>query len=256
MYQKILLAVGFGAVLVGAIIFFSSKNSVNDPDYTLEVNNDNYREYLLATDTEALPSVLTNIAAAEDMLKSESSINDVTMVPLELTSDDRDRNVIEKRTIGNDVYELRSLSGREISETYSMFKNDQRLFTADMEYGAEGPILDWRIVDGKPTFTYLVDCAGVCTTDIYHDGSITVKYGVVNPRYLFSFDGNLGFISTDTDGDKIFYNGNFITPAFDIIHTHNCCAVQEILPTVYDNGILVFSSKRGDDEFINEVRLD
>lgn len=177
---------------------------------------------------------------------------------LQTTAEDQQRRVIEKRSAGNDIYELVSQHPHEFSETYSLLKNGVLLFEKPMEFGAEGPILDWRIVDGKAAFTYQVPNDNqTLKTEIFYDGEfLSQKYEVKNPRYLFSYQHKLGFIAADDEGDKIFFDDSIITPAFETIFTHNCCALTEILPIVYENGVLLFYGVRNNNQdYLVEVQL-
>jgi hypothetical protein len=137
---------------------------------------------------------------------------------------------------------------------WSFYYNNQLLFKDFMEYGAEGPIMDARIVNGKPAFSYRKNLDG--GSDIFYDGKfISKEYNVHNPRYLFSYKGKIGFVAQDGESQRIFYNGAFITSEFDQIHTHNCCALMEIKPAVYENGVLLFYGRRANQDYLVEVKL-
>ena len=260
MQKKAALIIVTVVCLLLVATYFFVKALENGLNYKLAVNDNDYREYVIdvGSDNGAgfTSRAFDEIRVAENVLSSGSPASDVSMQYVALTPDDESRNVIEKRLVGNDIYTLRSADGGNISEVYSVYENDRLLFSEPMEYGADGPILDWRVVDGEPAFTYRVSCdSGACVTDIYYEGSIADKFNVQSPRYLFVENGKLGFVATDAGNDKIFFDGYFITPGFDSIHTYNCCSLQEILPTVYANGILLFFAQRGGQNYLAEVSL-
>ncbi|MDP9249094.1 MAG: signal peptidase I [bacterium] len=181
-----------------------------------------------------------------------------SMKYVELTREDEEKGVLQKFTAGSDTYELKGglLTG------YGVYKNDTQLFRRNMEYGANGPILDWRIVEGKPAFTVRLSCEeNSCTHDVFYGGEFLGEkykiYNIQDPRYLFAYNEKIGFVAKDSgQQDVIFYNGKIITGPFDTIHTHNCCSIMQILPTVYENGILLFYGTRSDKGYLVEVRLD
>ncbi len=225
-------------------------------------NSTTYQEYPFYSDDRQLNftyRALEKIRASQSLLDNGMAfLSDGEEIKyLQTTVGEQQRGVMEKRSAGNDIYELAS----ENNKIYSVFKNGALLFEKPMEFGTEGPILDWRIVDDKPAFTYMISCTDpdqiFCGTEIFYDGKfLSQKYDVKNPRYLFSYQHKLGFVVSDEDGDKIFFDGSMITPAFETIFTHNCCALTEILPIVYNNGVLLFYGVRNSDQdYLVEVLL-
>ncbi len=162
--------------------------------------------------------------------------------------------VQERRTWNDDTYELMMKGTTNMEEdTYEMMKNGELLFEELMAFGADGPVHDWRMVDDKPAFTF---SRTANLNEIWYDGSlISEKFSVENPRYLFSYNGALGFVATHDGMDSIFYDGHFITPGFTSIWTQNCCSYTEILPTVYENGTLLFYAKREGVNYLVETRF-
>lgn len=233
--------------------------------YSATEISDAYQEYMFDfgddRDLGFTHRVLAEIRKSEIFLDKNTSIvkDGESMKYVPNTAEDYKKGLIEKQIYSNDTYELRE-SAVANTQNFRMFKNNKLLFEKSMEYGADGPVSDWRIVNGKPAFTFrtsLCSSQSGCGTDIFYDGKfLSEEYGVKNPRYLFSSQGKLGFVASDSNGDKIFFDGAFITPAFDIIHTHNCCSFLEILPTVYENGVLLFFGKRNNKNYIAEVKLN
>jgi hypothetical protein len=251
----ILVAVVITIATAICLIAFISQQRKN---YQVIVSTDTYNEYIVRNDSEvSLASALEILEgpANDADLERGIAIENPNLQPIDLTPSEGQRGIIGKWSFGNDIYELRSPSGETIADAYSMYRNDELLFTAKMEYGSEGPILDARIVAGVPSFTYLVECTDTCTTDVFYVSSISKEYSVADPRYLFAYEGKIGFIAADKNGDRVFFDGSFITPAFESIHTHNCCATHKMLPTIYDNGVLIFTAQRGDDSYLAEVLL-
>lgn len=249
--------------LLGAILSFSIKKTVKNPilKYNITEASDMYQEYMFDSgddrDLGFTHRALAEIRKSEMLLdhNTQPLKNGEDMKYTLLTAEDNKRGVLEKQIYNNDTYELREpdVVVADI-ENYRMFKNDKLLFERNINFGADGPILDWRIVNDKPAFTVRTSLCSPsgCGTDIFYDGKfLGDKYGVKNPRYLFSSQGKLGFVVLDDKGDKIFFDGAFITPAFDVIHTHNCCSLMEILPTVYENGVLLFYGKRDTENYGN-----
>ena len=247
---------------IGVATFFSIKKTVLSPilQYWITATSDTYQEYLFDSGDDR-DLGFTERALAK-LRKSEMLLDDNTsplkdgedMKYILNTPKDNKRGVLERQIYNNDTYELREPAVVAGIQNYRMFKNDKLLFERNMNFGADGPILDWRIVSDKPAFTVRTSLCSPseCSSDIFYDGKfLSEKYGVKNPRYLFSSHGKLGFVASDDSGDRIFFNGAFITPAFDVIHTHNCCSLMEILPTVYENGVLLFYGKRDTENYGN-----
>lgn len=191
---------------------------------------------------------LENMEREQTLLSTGSSVLEDEGMPYD--------PAIESYSWNGNRYQVVSESNGMVG-LYKMINNNEVLFEANMDFGAEGPIQDWRVVDGKPAFTFYSSCEeGVCASDVWYDGSfLSKKYSVENPRYVFSYNGKLGFVASKDGMDSIFYNGAFITPGFSNIWTHNCCSYTEILPTIYDNGVLLFYAKRDEQNYLVEVSL-
>lgn len=261
--KKFLIAI-FIFGFIGAAMFFLIKRNVESPilQHSATEISDEYQEYLLDSgddrDLGFTHRALAKLRKSEALLdKNTSPLKDAKMKSVGLTPDEYNKEgVLERYISNNDIYELRRATAGKDYHNYRMFKNNKLLFERSMEEGADGSILDWRIVNNKPAFTFrtsLCSQQSGCGTDIFYDGKfLSEEYGVKNPQYLFSSQGKLGFVAPDDNGDRIFFDGAFITPVFDVIHTHNCCAVMEILPTVYENGVLLFYGRRDTKNYGNE----
>jgi hypothetical protein len=190
-------------------------------------------------------------------------IKDSYMSFSEISLKDIKEGIIERRIWGNDRYELAQQSGEGVLGRYKMLENGNLIFEHKMNFGSDGPISDWRMVNGKPAFTFRTSCPtdignkSVCNFDIWYDGTlISEKYAVKNPQYLFAYKGKIGFVALNKGLEAIFYDGKFITPTFDFIWTHNCCSYIEILPTIFENGTLLFYAKRGETTYLVETLLN
>lgn len=246
------------AAACGLVVLFVGKQGIQ---YSVSETSDGYREYAFDSgedvDMGFTRRVLERIRVSEDMLTEGATAieNGAAMKDVRLTDEDRKRGVIERREAGTDAYELRSGDVKSNRSIYSVFKNDELLFVAAMEYGSDGPVLDWRVVDGMPALTYRTGCDQNCDSEIFFGGPVSKTWNVTNPRYLFSYDGKVGFVAEDGGVDAIFFDGKFVTPGFDAIWTHNCCSSMEILPTVYENGTLLFHARRDGVMYLVETQL-
>lgn len=208
------------------------------------------RAYEKLEKSQALLSAGNNAMEVEEMVYSP------------LSEQGMSKGIISRYTWDGDRFELTQKPNEGMSGEYRMLLNDELLFEERMDFGADGPIQDWRIVNNKPAFTFRSHCSPnesnqvSCSHDIWYDGGlISKKFAVQNPRYLFFYNDKIGFIAANNGADAVFYDGKFITPDFDTIWTHNCCSYTEILPTVYKNGILLFYAKRNETTYFVEVQL-
>ena len=267
--KKMYLASVLVAIVILATYKLSSKINTNANITFIDTTiSSSYREYAFDSgddlDLGFTKRAYTQLKASQPLLDAGSDIStNNQMVFSKLSLQDKNKGIIDRYTWGDDHYELAQDINQDISGSYRMLFNDTLLFEANMDFGTDGPILDWRIVNEKPAFTFRSHCDTnennqvTCDHDIwYDDGLISQKYSVENPRYLFSFAGKIGFVASNHGADAIFYDGKFITPDFDTIWTHNCCSYSEILPTVYENGVLLFYAKRNETTYLVETLLN
>ncbi len=225
------------------------------------IDTDTYREHAfgLKGDWDDSRHAQERLRSEGGMLVQDASATEdgrpMRRVPLK--PEESEKGFVEAWIEDGHRYTLRGSALNPIlGSTFSLFKDEILLLKTAMEYGAEGLVLDARMVGGKPAFTYQVRRMSGIGTDIFYDGiRFTKTYGVSDPRYLFSYAGKLGFIAKDVSGDRVFFDGAFITPLFSEIHTRNCCAIQEVLPTVYDDGILLFFARRDERRYLVEAKL-
>lgn len=237
----------------------------------------NYQEYYFDPFDSGEPSrsshlQLANIRKSYLLLDNNSSI--IPDVSLKYIEPSREENMagIEKYSDSKNIYTfklIKEIEGQGCG-TFGVYKNDQLLFSDMMCSSPLGTVIDWRIVNGKLALTYNKECQNGCGTEIYYDGKfISKEYQVKNPRYLFSYNNKIGFITSEkgknpmetktgiNSEDRIYWNGNYITPFFDIIQTTSCCSnAGELLPTVFENGTLLFFGERDSKKYLVEVKLD
>ena len=264
--KKILLVlVSITIVILVVYKFFPKKEE--EITFNNTANSSSYAEYAFNSgddlDLGFTKRAYDKLQKSQTLLSAGSSvIEDSKMTYAQLSEKDLSEGVVSRYTWGSDRYEL-TKANKGISESYRMLLNGELLFEEDMDFGADGPVQDWRSVNNKPAFTFLSRCSAnegnqiSCDQDIWYDGSlISEKFNVEKPRFLFSYNEKVGFIASSNGADAVFFDGKFITPEFDTIWTHNCCSYTEILPTVYENGTLLFYAKRDDTTYLVETRLN
>lgn len=177
-------------------------------------------------------------------------------------------NAFEFYGFGKDIYMIGNIDS---NENYSVYKNDEEIFSHRMLYGAESVIQDANIVLDSPAFTFH-DLEGweiegeegfvngnrpIGSRNIWYRGeTVNEKYGVTDSSYLFSFRDKTGFVAEKDGKYFFFFNGQKVSEGFDMIITHGCCAVFPYPIKIDENGILFFMAKRGEKFFLVEVNLN
>lgn len=249
-------------LIIGVFTLLFLKQDKSAPSVHIIKNSPVYAEYEFNSETNrdsGSHEALRLLEKDQKLLHSGAAVlsDGQSMKYVGRTRDEEQKGVIEKYIAQGNSYELTGGGIPVIYEHYRMLENGVLLFEDRMNYGADGPILDWRIVEGKPAFTYRKNCDDLsCTNEIFYNGKFMGKeHNVQNPRYLFGYNGKIGFVARDQEGDRIFFDGAFITEPFDTIHTHNCCSIQQLLPIVYENGVLLFYGNREEKSYLAEVEL-
>lgn len=161
---------------------------------------------------------------------------------------------------GKDIYTIGSLKN---DDNYSIFKNEDEIFSRKMFFGADGVIEDAGIVLNLPTFTFY-DLKGwkdgyqpIINSNIWYNGeTLNEKYGVEASSYLFSFKDKTGFIEEKNGEKSILFSGQKVSQDFDEIRTYACCGVFQYPIETYENGILFFLARRGEKYFFVETNLN
>lgn len=230
-----------------------------------EINKDDYQEFSFDSFDSGEPSTSSHIQI-KNIRKSYSLLDNNSSILPAVSLNQKDVNLY---TDGQNTYKLINKDiGDKNCHSIEVYKNNKLLFSDKICGNSPlGDVIDWRLINGKIALTYNKDCNGNCSTEIFYDGKfITKEYKVKNPRYLFFYNNKVGFITSEfgamniIDGlnteEKIFWDGKYITPSFDSIHTTSCCSSSgELEPTVFENGTLLFFAKRGEKNYLAEVKL-
>lgn len=160
------------------------------------------------------------------------------------------------------------VSGTEpLPEQWAVYANKKLLFIAPMYFAADGPVLERRIVAGKPAVTFRRDlrvgtideapALADVPIDTFYDGAfLSDRYWIEGSHGLFAYKNILGFVGKQEGKEYVFFNGKPVTPAFDAIRTFSCCTVPHTDLRVYGDGMLYFSGERGEHVYRGEVDLD
>lgn len=135
---------------------------------------------------------------------------------------------------------------REDKDTYSIFhlyKDRDELYSQEMAIGAEGPVIDARVVNGMIAFTFRLgreeDYSNIRDNIFYNGEPFNEKYGFAGTHGLFSYGGKLGFIARKGETEFIYFNDQKITSDFARIPDHGCCEMKYFKPEIYSNGVLL-----------------
>ncbi len=151
---------------------------------------------------------------------------------------------------------------------WTLFKNEQAIFSAPMNYSTEGPIVSFTVLEGHPAVTFQRDLRqgvlddngpkpGEVTQDTYYQGKmLNETYDLEASHGLFVFKGMIGFVGKREGKEFLFFNGKAVTKPFDAIRTESCCAVPHFPVEVHDNGAVVLVGERGDNAYLTEVDLN
>lgn len=161
---------------------------------------------------------------------------------------------------GKDIYAIGSINN---DDNYSIFKNEEEIFSHKMFSGVEGVVGDASIVLDSPAFTFC-DLKGwkdennpVVHYNIWYKGeTMNEKFGVETSLFLFSFKDTVGFVGKNNGKNFLFFNSQKISQDFDEIRTSSCCGEFAYPIEIDENGILFFLAKRGGKYFLVEVNLN
>lgn len=158
---------------------------------------------------------------------------------------------------GKNIYAIGSVTN---DDNYSIFENEQEIFSHKMWSGSNGVIGDASIVLDSPTFTFY-DLIGrkdennpIIHSNIFYKGeTINEKYNLEGSSQLFSFRDKIGFVGQKDGKEFLFFNNQKISQDFDgIPHINGYYDIIEI----DENGILFFMGKRGEKYFFTEINLN
>lgn len=170
------------------------------------------------------------------------------------------KQTAESYGFSKDVYTIGNIKG---DDNYSIFKNEQEIFSHKMYFGAESVIEDASMILNSPAFTFydLKEWKDKNTPIVerniwYNDETINEKYLVEASSHLFAYKDNIGFVGEKDEKKFFFFNGQKISRDFDEIRTNSCCAIFAYPIELDKNGILFFLAKRGEKYFFVEINLN
>lgn len=170
-------------------------------------------------------------------------------------------NIVNFYAFGKDLYTVGNVPGSDI---YSIFKNDDEIFSQPMDFGANGPVSEAVMIGGSPSFTYIDlkgrnhegDPIGLYENIWYNGETFNEKYGVDISSHPFSYNGKIGFVGQKDGKIFLFFNGQPVSEGFDEVITHSCCMIKAYPIEVDEDGTLFFMAKRGEKYFFVEVDLN
>jgi hypothetical protein len=168
------------------------------------------------------------------------------------------------------------------SEKDFLFINEEKIEIGKIIDGPDGGIKNVTLVNGKISFLYrkndmpekeLYDCykqysdAGEakikskCGDEKFHweyfhgEPNFSQKVGFDIVSKVFEYNGKIGFIGKKNEKWAVYFDKKKISEDFDEIRTTACCTVRIFPFKVYDNGVIFFMGRRGDEYILAESRL-
>lgn len=159
-------------------------------------------------------------------------------------------NIFNRYIIWENTYDLIwDLGNRDI---YYIFKNDKLIFEDTIEMvWAWSPYMTYEL-DNKLLFIYTKNNWDdtVLYNILFDEENINKKYEFKNIDWYFRYKWKEWFI---VDKTKIFFDWKILPYTFDFIQNRACCTGASLF-NIYDNGILIFANKRGDN--IDNLEFD
>lgn len=120
--------------------------------------------------------------------------------------------------------------------------------------GADGVLREARMIGGELALTVRTPDSAA---DLILGGRLmSSEHTLSGGSGPFEYAGNVGFVAERGDRDFVLYGGQRISRDFDEIRTLSCCAITPYPFAVYDNGILEFVGRRGDEYYLVEIDLN
>lgn len=154
-------------------------------------------------------------------------------------------------TIGQDVYRA-SLSGRLLlEEQYTLYKNDQVVYSLYGKFTAYPPSVSLRNVGGKAVWEF---SDGNTATVIYDGSDVRQLYGLDKAYKPYGLGGRLIVIGQKNDRYFVVYDGWKVGPDFDQISIAYCC--EPVLWSVQGGqGRYLFWGSRDGQWYVVELAL-
>lgn len=148
-------------------------------------------------------------------------------------------------------------------EQYTIYKNDEALFTAQMSFSPIGVTEEAVMALDSPAFTFnsnefLKNGNEVNDTrDIFYKGeTLNKKYDLQGASHLFSYKDKIGLVGEKESKTSLYFNGKKVSQDFDKITTIACCMSFAYPIEVDENGILFFMAERDEKLYFVEVDLN
>lgn len=164
-----------------------------------------------------------------------------------------------------------------------LFINDEKIEIGKIIDGADGGVKNVSLTNGKTSFLYrknsmseeelkklydyyeqYSDVGGVqskCGYEKFHweyfydEPNFSQKVGVDAVSKIFEYNGKIGFIGEKNGKWAVYFDREKISEDFDEIRTIACCAIRTFPFRIYDNGVIFFIGRKGDQYILAEVRL-
>ena len=159
-------------------------------------------------------------------------------------------NIFNRYVIWKNTYDL--IWDFQNQDKYYIFKNDKLIFEDTIEMvWAWSRYMTYEL-DNKLLFIYTKNRWDntVLYNVFYNEENINKKYKLENIDWYFRYKWKEWFIVNKT---KIFYNWKLLPYSFDFIQNRACCTSPSLFE-LYDNWMLVFANKRGNN--VDDLEFD
>jgi hypothetical protein len=159
----------------------------------------------------------------------------------------------------NKKYFTKNGSGGNTVKVYNAKTNKLLLNTDLCSIGSREAITKVREVQNYISVDFLQNCNQKKMTvveNIFYQGkTINEQYKVKGSKELFIYKNKVGFIEMKDNKEYIYFNNKRISPAFDTINNHACCAMPAYFK-LYQNGALQFLAQKEKENYIVEIDLN
>ncbi|MFH0818395.1 MAG: hypothetical protein V1898_00140 [Patescibacteria group bacterium] len=275
MKKKLILFFTIAVVIIIAeiigfylIINFYNRTNDNQPYSTIPIteitadSEDGYSFIPQPIQENSAEQLLKDIAQDEKSLSYQAEPiamfnqgqHAFTSSGVEIFTVDEKQYFLKKKNLKDDIYQVYD-GDTLLFEKRMCWPQDQasgtpELFSMNNKLAVKFFECDQEKNDAETT------TSGNYSSNIYYDGQfINQKFNVINAKFIFIYNGKLGFIAQQKESDYIFYKGLLHSNAYDNIYTENCCAQQKLVPTLFDNGVLLFYGHKNSRPIITELKL-
>lgn len=89
----------------------------------------------------------------------------------------------------------------------------------------------------------------------YEEPNFSQRVGVDSVSKIFEYNGKIGFVGEKNGKWAVYFDQQKVSEDFDQIRTTACCAIRTFPFKIYDNGVIFFMGKRGEQYILAESRL-